>query len=258
MKMGRRGYGLFAKSPGFTLVEVLVSIGIIALLIGLLVPALGGAHDRSRELGSSVNLRSIGQIFDTYIQSSRGLYPAPVPDRFYSDPNPNMGPATMSHWQASNLWANLFLESYPWAAHEQMYLSPGAERELSSGPVIVTTFSSYVYSESFLGSPRIWTDEPIEDHEWERLEQSVKRSMVRYPSAKALMWDRELGWIRRPLEKDERFNLLENSPMLFADGHVDTRVPADANDGVTNWAPSAPYPHQFLHNTRDGVFGRDY
>lgn len=122
----------------------------------------------------------------------------------------------------------------------------------------VSSGSSYVYSASFLGQPRIWTDAPIEDDEWERLERSVKRSMVRYPSAKALMWDRELGYIRRKLEKDDQYNLLENCSMFFADGHVETRAPAEGSEIVENRAEYAMNARQKLHNTREGVYGRDY
>jgi len=245
-------------SSAFTLIEVLVSIGIIALLISISLPALGGARDRSRELGSSVNLRSIGQIFEMYTQGSKGLYPAPVPGRFYPDPNPRFPLMTMSHWQASNLWADLFLEAYPWAGNGQMYLAPGAERDFSNQQVITTTFSSFQYSASFLGNPKIWSEEDFPSTDWPKLEKSVRRSMVRYPSGKALMWDVEMPYIRRPLRRDIYQNLLEKTPILFADQHVESRIPAEANPGVTNWAPFAAHAHPFLHNTRDGVYGRDY
>ncbi len=164
----------------------------------------------------------------------------------------------MGHWQASDLWSNLFFETHPWAEYEQMYLAPGAERDLSMQPVIITTFSSYRYSASFLGQPKIWSEEDFPATEWERLERGVRQSMVRYPSGKALMWDVEMPYIRRPLERDSFFNLLEKTPILFADQHVESHIPAEANPGVTNWATYAAHAHPFLHNTRDGVFGRDY
>lgn len=72
------------------------------------------------------------------------------------------------------------------------------------------------------------------------------------------MWDTELPNIRRDLERDAEGNLKELTPMVFADAHVETHVPADATDSVINWAPTAPYADEKLHNTRDGVFGRDY
>lgn len=249
----------FKRSHAFTLIEMMVSIGIVAILVAILVPMLARVFDRSREVGSQVNLRSIGQVIDVYMRDARDLYPAPIEGRFYPWPYEGVDlRVTLSHWEVADQWHLLFLDNYPWDSHTKLYLAPGAVRDTSIQPSISTIFPSYRYSSSFLGQPRIWSGESIEDTAWSELVRGVKRSMVRYPSGKVLMWDVELPTIRRQLELDYFGNLNEQSPMLFADGHVDTRVPADANDGVTNWAPSAPYPHQFLHNTRDGVFGRDY
>jgi prepilin-type N-terminal cleavage/methylation domain-containing protein len=87
----------------FTLVEVLVAIGVIALLIGILVPALGKARDRSRELASAVNLRSIGQLFEMYLGASAGMYPARARKAV-----PSFTPdilITVGHWQAENMFS---------------------------------------------------------------------------------------------------------------------------------------------------------
>lgn len=245
------------ENRAFTLVELLVSIGIVALLVGLLMPALGHARDRSRSLNSQTNLRSIGQIFALYIEASDEFYPAPVPGRVYDTPRPSVQ-VTMRHWDASDQWPSLFAQEYPWAKNEGTFLSPGAHRETDGLTGVLVVLPSYQYSASFLGQPKIWGEGDFPSTDWPKLERSVKNSMVRYPSAKALMWDVELPLLRRRLERDAHQNLLEKTPMLFADQHVDERVPAEANPGVTNWAPTAPHAHPFLHNTRDGVYGQDY
>lgn len=245
------------RGRGFTVVEVLVTIGVIAVLVAILVPAVAKSWGKSRELASAVNLRSIGQVFEMYLGRSDELYPAPEPGRMYQTPHAMMQ-TSLAHWQASDEWNLLFAEEYPWAEHTALYLSPGAERDTKPGPVMSTILPSFVYSSSFLGQPEIWSGRAIGDDEWERLERSVRQSMVRFPASKALMWDREMPYIREPLTRDEFFNLTVASPTLFADGHVSTRVQAEASEPVRNGAIYAAKPFEKLHNTRDGVQGRDY
>ena len=53
-------------SQGFTIVELLVVISIIALLVGMLLPALGKARDSARLRQSSLNLRQLGVAHQMY------------------------------------------------------------------------------------------------------------------------------------------------------------------------------------------------
>ncbi|KPJ52341.1 MAG: hypothetical protein AMS16_06470 [Planctomycetes bacterium DG_58] len=60
---------------GFTLIEVLVVIGVISLLMGLLLPAILRSKDVSNLTRCANNLRQIGVAFAVYLEESMYLYP---------------------------------------------------------------------------------------------------------------------------------------------------------------------------------------
>lgn len=64
-----------SKSHAFTLVELLVVIGIIAVLISMLLPALNKARAAANTTKCLANLRSIGQAMSMYVAQNKGFIP---------------------------------------------------------------------------------------------------------------------------------------------------------------------------------------
>lgn len=103
---------LGSRRNGFTLVELLVVIGIIALLISILLPTLGKARSSAKSVVSLSNLRQIGIGLVQYRVENRGQYPvaayASLPDR------PRMR------------WADSI---YPYMKNTEVYMSPQLTEE---------------------------------------------------------------------------------------------------------------------------------
>lgn len=62
------------NTKAFTLIELLVVISIIALLIAILLPALGAARARAKDLTCKTNIRGLGQAYHTLLTDGKGTF----------------------------------------------------------------------------------------------------------------------------------------------------------------------------------------
>src|SRR5581483_6531626 len=86
---------------GFTLVELLVVIGIIAVLIGLLLPALNRARAQAARVRCASQLRQIGLASVAYANENHGYLPPYQGDDGSATFSVGSGGALLSPW-----WSN--------------------------------------------------------------------------------------------------------------------------------------------------------
>jgi prepilin-type N-terminal cleavage/methylation domain-containing protein len=80
------------RSSGFTLVELLVVIGIIVVLIGILLPVISRARDSANTTACLSNLRQIGLAISAYANDHHGcLVPGDYLGLIDGYPNPGAG-----------------------------------------------------------------------------------------------------------------------------------------------------------------------
>lgn len=237
------------RLSGFTLIELAITIAVIALLLSFLIPTLARARFSANELKSVANARSLHTLIDDYSNASADRFPVAEANRFYYSPSGSLG-LTIPTWNNRWYWLNVLAVHSGWETLLEVGSSPGLTRQ---GPE-PTTISSYELSDTVCAPASVWSRgvEPPQDVRIQR------RSDATFPAQKVLLYDSHLSYLRRPhtyLNED----LLEYTAAAFVDGHVRVIVPANASLPATNsMQPNSSRSNERLHNTADGIRGVDY
>jgi prepilin-type N-terminal cleavage/methylation domain-containing protein len=251
--MARRICAQFQSRKGFTLVELLVVIGIIALLISMLLPALTKARAQAQRVQCQSNERQVGNYLLTYSNDWNGfMFP------------PDMG------WDTNHVYEHTPGDVPLPTQYLDDVQQIGVPYVTGTTPYTITTWPTAVFKSVTAGSsagqwdPPIMTCpsdvDPVGNHTYivnnHLQDWSIKYSSSNLggltPSELVLLGEKistsgdyymETGDFATKVDQ-YRHGLSLGSNYLYLDMHVDTVPPNEAFDQLDPWSPPGSLPTQ--------------
>ncbi|HWF20254.1 MAG TPA: type II secretion system protein [Verrucomicrobiae bacterium] len=238
---------------GFTLIELLVVVAIIAILAGLLLPALARAKAKGKRISCMNNLRQISIFIQMYTDDNQDIFPPhrnnlQAPGNTSSVPTDWWGTTIIGYTQNMS---NLF--HCPVLVGAIPLQPPGQAPGLPWMWSFTVDFVGYGYNGYFLGLWPYAAGSVTVDGVTFILPQSFKRSAIVNPSSSLCIgdkdptyngagqqgyWSSSLWWPNACMDPADTGSIHEGidpyrhlgeGNMMFNDGHAETRKSQDIN-----------------------------
>ena len=205
--------GTQPRARGFTLVELLAVIGIIALLVSMLMPALAGARKQALSVKCKANLATNYKFLLMYANENKGHMIPLGPNRMA------LGGGVPENMR----WPTLVFKPAVW--NPPTLICPADEEPVNEHSYLLN--NHFKRHDIRYGATKGVSPADI-------ILMGEKKSM-------ATDYHMDLNQFEEVVEK-YRHGLQLGSNYLFMDGHVDTKMPAHAKTAIDPWDPNVPDP----------------
>jgi len=241
----RDGINRSRSGGAFTLIEVLVVMGIIAIIAALLLPALSSANAKARQAGCLNHLRQLALAWQMYSGDNDGMLVENLP--FRSNTNSWVVGEFKDSWQRTNMNALRQGRLFPYLNQTGIYRCPADDAQLAGAPPVL----SYTMN-GWMGGRTMETQ--YQERGYRTFVRESEIAAARTPAGLWVMLDEDYatlddGWFlvtmnnSRPFASAPAPRHQRSFGLNFTDGHALIvklhgtigRTSPTTSDGQTDW-----------------------